>query len=351
MKIVHVCSVTSRANGIKSVLKELSVEQQKNGAHVRVISLLPGEDSFIHIDSVRSFYKEICNNTPDIVIFHSVYYMLYVQFAIILALKKIPYAIELHGALSQENYKVSHTKKVIANILFFNRFIKNARSIIYLNNNEYDKSVVKNINPKSVIIPNGCSHVSNLKRPSFDGSPIKVVYIGRIERVHKGLDILLEAIDAIITSDCVNDVRFIFYGNAHESEQIWFKEQVSNRSSVVEYRGPVYGNDKDVAMRNANIFILTSRSEGMPMGVLEALSYGLPCILTPETNLGKEVENAGAGWIPSLDPQFISRTIKKAVVDYRQNGEYYRENALKLAERYNWTDIAKNSIRLYKTMI
>lgn len=56
----------------------------------------------------------------------------------------------------KENYKKGKFKKYIANLLFFNKFLKGAKSVIYLNQGEYSNSLVKSINPRSVIIPNGC---------------------------------------------------------------------------------------------------------------------------------------------------------------------------------------------------
>ena len=46
-------------------------------------------------------------------------------------------------------------------------------------------------------------------------------------------------------------------------------------------------------MYEFDLFIHTFRFEGHPIAVLEALSYGIPCLLTPGTNMAGEVEAAG----------------------------------------------------------
>ena len=318
MNIIHICNVTAKPDGIKSVLKKLSVKQKEIGNNVRTFSLKEGDPDFEHLSSIRQFYKAIQSDRPDIVIFHSIYYFLYIPFVIILWLRKIPYGIMLHGALSFENYKVSHIKKRIANILFFNQFIRNAKSIIYLNNNEYHNSIVKTINSNYTIIPNGCDRILELNYETEQpNEPIQIVYIGRIKRIHKGLDILLDAIELIQGWELCKKVRFTFYGDGNDLELSWFKERIQQVSSIAEFKGPIYGEYKDDVMRKSDIFILTSRFEGMPMGMIEALSFGLPCVATVGTNLTCEIENYEAGWIAQNTVESVIKALLTMVREYR----------------------------------
>ena len=58
--------------------------------------------------------------------------------------------------------------------------------------------------------------------------------------------------------------------------------------------GPLDGQELADAFSAASLFVLPSQSEGQPLAALEALSYGLPCLLTSACNL-PEVAAAGAG--------------------------------------------------------
>lgn len=162
---------------------------------------------------------------------------------------------------------------------------------------------------------------------------------------HKGLDILLESLKRL-KEDSFSKARFFFYGNETDVDIISFKEKICELSELATFEGPAYNEIKDTVLKNADIFILTSRYEGMPMGVLEAISYGVPCILTPGTNMQEEIVNSGAGWGADFDEKSISNTIKMACAEMSNGHIRFRRAALNLSRNYNWEVIAKKSVEI-----
>lgn len=354
MKILHIACIGLNAEGIGTVISKIVPEQIKKGNEVRIIStcdnLIYKELEISHITATDTFANYIQNWKPDIVQFHSVYRFPFIRFYKLLKRKGIPYVIQMHGALSEENYKKSHFKKVIANKLFFYSYLNNASAVLFLNKEEQDKCVLRTILKNSLILPNGCDKVNDVLLKETCNNPIDIIFIGRASMIHKGLDVLCDALD-ILMQEGGGNFKLSFYANPDDKDIPLLLERIKLYRTKIDYKGGIYGTDKDLRLRNTDIFILTSRYEGMPMGLLEAISYGIPSIVTPGTNMSDILKVAEAGWITDLTPQDIAKTIKKAIKDFEENPLRYRKNALKLSKSFNWDTIAGKSIEIYSKIL
>ena len=354
MKILHVAPIGPVPEGIGTVLINLVPRQVALGNQVRIITqfdnVIYRDVDICTVQSLQSFKKYIKSWIPDIVLFHSMYEMGYLRFANYLCKEKIPYAVQMHGALSESNYKKNHLRKVIANFLFFNSFLRKARGIIFLNKAEYNNCVVRNLNPNYFILPNGCEKATgfDLSRPV--GKLINIIFVGRIVIPHKGLDVLVDSI-RILKEKGVDDIFISFYGSEKELDVVEFKNLIKDMGDITQFKGGVYGKDKENLYCNSDLFILTSRYEGMPMGLLEALSYGIPCIVTPGTNMTEEIKDAEAGYVASFNAESIADTIEFASKDYRVHYGDLRQNAYKLSKKFDWDTIAGESIKVLNDCI
>ena len=151
---------------------------------------------------------------------------------------------------------------------------------------------------------------------------------------------MLDALD-ILKQKKFTDAIFQFYGNENDVDIEIIKERLNSLKGLASYEGPAYGEKKTEVLANADAFNLTSRYEGMPMGVLEALTYGVPCILTPGTNMAEDVVAAGAGWEADMNAQDIADTILQAVADLKLNHFKHNQAAYNMSKRYDWEIIAR----------
>lgn len=354
MNIIHIGHATIYANGVGQVIMNLTKAQRDKGHIVTSLTVCKKKDlslPLIEVSDIYNFTQIINDSKPDIVIFHSLYLWKYIIFYKLLNQKNIPYLIQLHGALSQENYKKSHLKKWLANFLFYKSFIKKAQGIIYLNDGEYAKSIVPQMNDKYAIIPNGVALYPIHKKPHNSQVITHILYLGRIEGYHKGLDILIEAIKLLENKGYSEKVHFDFYGTGDSKAVELFKSQIKELSKIATFHGPAYGKLKENVLANSDIFILTSRSEGMPMGVLEALAHGMPCIVTPQTNMADIIETNQCGWVTNLGANYIAETIETAIRHFGNNSTELQSNAKKAASQYSWDKIADKTISLYSDVI
>lgn len=355
MKILHISYFGRQRTitGIVESVMNISQKQREMGHDVLIIipfnhPLVDGK-RVIYSHSFWQAIKNIKNFHPNIVVFDGFYDKYQIRISWFLKWRGIPYLIVFHGGASADNQKRNWFKKRIANFLFFNRFVKWAKSIVYLSENEKNKSIFSRINPSYYIIPNGVNTPSNMgiETPKYWNETIRFLYLSRLDWYGKGLDVLYDALKLLFDSGYESKVCFDFYGTKESIET----EKLFQFGNMTKYRGYVTGKEKEAAYRSADIFILPSRSEGMPMVILEALSFGLPCIVTPETNMSTLIEENKCGWVVDLRSQDVFNIIKEAVDDYYVNQDNYYKNSVKTALLFEWSKIAEKSISVYNKIL
>ncbi|WIM85536.1 glycosyltransferase [Gallibacterium anatis] len=348
MNLLHITATHLRLEGgIPVVLNKLvSAQNRIQGVQSKVLSLtsdIKDIDSpyFIHIKK-EQLEEYLTQNRPDAVIIHSFYYIQYNWVSKVLNKKNIPYFIEPHGSFGREALKKSQFKKWIANHFIFKRLIKGAKGFVFLNDQEKKQSIF--ITKNDIIIPNGID-ISTIKSPLETTKEIKnkIYFIGRYDINHKGLDYFLEALK-ILDKEKYN-LEVSLFGKGADEAIRYIEDAIKKFSYIKLYlNSSISGQEKDNLLEQNAPMILTSRYEGFPMTILEAWSYGNPCIVTPGTNVFSEIKENNLGWGTYLDPSQIANCIKDALKDYSQ----YKEDYIKrckdyVCQHYDWEKIAYES--------
>ena len=196
---------------------------------------------------------------------------------------KIKKIISPHGMLDSWALKNSRFKKIISLMLFERKNLRTADCIHALCEKELQdiKKIVSDV--PIAIIPNGV-YLPILKNNKLKNNEVKrLLFLGRIHP-KKGLTNLLKAWEEVSK---IKKWELVIAGvdeNGYES----YLKKLSIEKNIyksVKFVGPVFGKEKENLLLSADAFILPSFSEGLPMSVLEAWSYKLPVIMTPECNL------------------------------------------------------------------
>lgn len=352
MNIVHISHFGNTGfSGIKEVVAASTKSQISLGHKVRVCLLKQCEEynaePYYYVENSKQFKNLLTDFKPDIVIFHGLFYLKYIIYYKILLNLNIPYIIKLHGAASYENYSKNHIKKYVAVKLLFGNFIKNARALSFLNMEERNNFSLSKYNSNYIIEPNGISSITK-KKNYILREKISFSFIGRIAYHHKGLDILLKAFKIINDYPIKKELEFNFYGPLYDET---FKNDILPYSDFVKWHSPVVGKEKDKVFKQTDVFILTSRFEGMPMGILEALSKGVPCMITPQTNMSNLIITYHAGWVSELDEHKIVECIEDIVKEIRTDYKRLSLNANEAVKNYLWVEIVQNSITQYESLV
>lgn len=291
-------------------------------------------------------------NKPDIIVFHQLYYPKFLKIAKEARKRKIPYVIIPHGGMTTQAQKIKRLKKTVGNIVFFNKFMKGASAIQYLSGDEKSRTFK---NYSSLVSTNGI-YMPSEQKDSFNEDKLVFSYIGRYDTHIKGLDLLIEAIKLKEELLRKNKCIFNFYGPQTEEyvQKInLLKEQIKGKgvSDLVFINGPTIDDEKKEVLLNTDIFIQCSRSEAMSMGILEAMSYGVPTLVTYTTTMGTFVDKYDAGWSCQTTVEDIAQAIEKALAQKHLLNEKSKNAITLVKENFLWDKVARDAIENYKKLI
>lgn len=290
-------------------------------------------------------------NHPDLVVFHDVFSNLkFCKVAKSLYKMNIPYVIVPHGSFTHNAIKRRKAKKIIALHTILRTLVYKSNAVQYLTEDELNNSYLKS---KSLIIPNGTIIPEKINFERKKTNNISFVSIGRKDIYHKGIDLLLEACKIAADDFRKNGATLTLYGPDLNGSFAKINKMISDFKigDFVFNRDGIFGQEKERVLESADVFVLTSRLEGQPLSLLEACAYELPVLVTPGTNVSKEIIDFECGWVAVQSEESIAEKLSY-ILDHSQEIKYRSKNAYSYVSRkYSWEKVAMEAIEKYKTLI
>jgi glycosyltransferase involved in cell wall biosynthesis len=236
-------------------------------------------------------------------------------------------------------------------------FLKNCERIGVYFADEYISiaaNIADNIKRKfgrrSIVIPNGVNipQIANsydcLKRLKIKKNKY-ILAVGRFVP-EKGFHDLIEAFN----SGDFSDWQLVIVGDAdHEdSYSRRIKEQARHSKNVI-LTGFLSGKDLQEIYSHAGLFVLSSYYEGLPIVLLEAMSYGLSCIVS-DIPANKNVELDSDRFFKAGDVVAMREKMKSYMLKSWSKRDIENQRKMIYAS-YNWEMIAKKTLEVYSSVI
>jgi hypothetical protein len=345
--VLHIFDYQNFHLKIESVIYE-NIKRENKSGNIESYLYAPkyqGEGKYIfnkneNLDTILKIIK------VDIVVFHSLYKLEYLKHYKKIIQNNIPYFIRPHGSFSKVVMKKNKIKKFILNYIVFKKFIKKAAGYIYLSKEEEKNSYLKKNRDKQVYyLPNMIEIENSSPKIKVDNN-INLIYLGKFDFYYKNILLMLEVLKRI--SEKRKDVTVNLYGPIESKKNKILNKYLSDK---IIYNGEVFGKEKNEAYSKADIFILLSKSEGMPMVILEALNKNLACFVSKNTNVGEKLESYKVGWSVELTQvDEIVEKLNMAIDEYKENKELiYRNIMLLLEKEFQWN--MKKNQEIYENII
>ena len=171
--------------------------------------------------------------------------------------------------IAQEHMHHRDNKKYINNIKYGYNNIDYLFALTKSLKNDYEKFLKDNKNIKVVIVPN----IIYLPKKKSSLKSKNLITISRLNSIKK-IDDMIKIFSEIKSKKS----KLYIVGDGEELEKL--KKEVDNLelNDRIIFTGYKTKEEMEEYLLDSSLFLLTSWSEGLPMVLLEAMSYGLPCI-------------------------------------------------------------------------
>ena len=369
MEIIHIVlgkANPERMNGVNKVVHQLATKQTEFGENVSVWGITKNLDNNygdrnykteLFLKKVNPFFisrflKEsiLAKKNKAVFHFHGGWIPVFYTLSKLLYKNNIAFVYTPHGAYNTIAMQRSSWRKKIYFSLFEKKLLENSTKIHCIGKSEVTGLDRIFKNNKCILLPYGYENNTVVLVEKSNNAEIIFGFIGRLDIYTKGLDTLLEAFQKFQIK--VPDSKLWIIGDS--PEKVLLEKQLKGKAfaqNVILF-GSKFGEEKNDLLKKIDVFVHPSRNEGLPLSVIEAASFGKPCIVTDATNIGQLIVNNHAGRTIYIQSSNLLENAMSDLFSCWKNPNDFIEiqhNAIKMVhENYNWKQlISRFNLELY----
>jgi glycosyltransferase involved in cell wall biosynthesis len=228
------------------------------------------------------------------------------------------------------------------------KFVNTADLIICLSPS-WHQFFTTNFSPKQIIIINNVVNKPlNNRGLNLPDSNVNFLFLGRIGDRKGIFDLLKMLADNV---DYYQGKIKLTIGGDGEIERLKAFIDENNLHQLVEYAGWVSSDKKHALLSNTQVYILPSYNEGLPISILEAMSYGLPILSTNVGGTPEVVENEVNGFVfEPGDIAAMGKGIDSLLLNPQKILKFSKCSLIKV-EPYLPQTVAKQLIACYQSLL
>ncbi len=340
--------VTGGITGVVNDWVEAGITKYVNLEYISTLNDIHSSKLTKLIVAVVAYYKLLIKSfgSVDIVHIHLASNMSFYRKLIIFIIAKlcnIKTVVHLHGSEFKDFYNNSWSiqKELIS--YMYNK----ASAIIVLS--ESWRSFVSSIssNENIHIIYNGAS-IKKFQPKEKNNTSITILFMGRLGN-RKGVYELLQSFKKLFVKV---PQTLLLLGGDGEIEKVQHLVKKMELSEHIKVLGWVSGKQKIDLYGIADIFVLPSYNEGLPVSILEAMASGLPIVSTPVGGIAEAVINEKNGYL--VQPGDVEALYKR-LLDLCMNSELRetmgKESRCLVSSKFNLEDIVIQVTNVYDLIL
>lgn len=354
------------AGGLERVVESLAVGHHRRGHDVTVATLLFGGEAAhpftemlaeqgVRVHPIRltprAYLRErkeisnLCRSVvPDVVHTHG--YRIDLLDRGVAASLGIPAVTTVHGASKMGGLKGAFFERLQR------RNYRRFDAVVAVSSTLHDTTLADGVpRDRLHLIPNAwaglhepLSRDAARRHLNLDDRATVVGWVGRLIHV-KGGDVFLEALSRL--PDPRPIAAIIGYGP--EESRLRRHAQERGLGSVVRFYPDI--GDAGRYFAAFDTYVLSSRSEGLPIVILEAMAAGTPIVATAVGGV-TDVIREGDGWlVPPEDPQALAAAIATSLLDRQAATQQARRATDRLQEDYSIDAFLERYENVYRDVV
>jgi glycosyltransferase involved in cell wall biosynthesis len=306
----------------------------------------------IHIAGGLRDYVSSELNSNSIVVLNAIFHPSVARFAAILRGKRIPYLVAPHDPYHDSIFTKKPHVKWPYWYLIERPMLRGAAAVQVLDERHGQLLRARGVTTPIIEVINGLreSDIPPLDGLSFRSEGrARLLFLGRIDRVNKGLDLL---IDAFTQAADHHDIDLTLQGpDAGDLATLQAQASASRHADRITFLPPDFQTSPATLIGRFDLFVISSRFEGFSLAAMEAMLAARPILITDIAGLAPHIRRSGCGTvadatIESLRDAILTTMAQRA--NWPTMGLAGRTYAL---EHFRWLTIAAKALADYHRLI